>query len=351
MRLSGNENARSFFKKHGVTDAQMISEKKYKTKAAQEYRRHLQKLIDGEATASTAADDVEDELKSAGDTERGIDSMMLSLSNSADGNLIKIVHASSEVSEPIYTNVPAQAGVSTKSLVQAVGSLSVESNNITTNPSSESAVEQMKAVKSVAKKSNKKVLGAKKMDSSAGELYLESFDKVEEQVQRVIAPASNPSTRDIVPSRVSLAYTEVEEKRAPSNSADASMYRASSTVGSGAGSGTSSRVKAGSTEESFTARSKYSSSKGISSDQYFGREDQDQDLIKSKLQSYSNSKSISSDMMSGTDPDGDIGFEASSGLGALKDSVASFFSDVSKQIGHVTETSSLEPGEKASWNT
>eukprot|EP01035_Chromulina_nebulosa_P031287 gene31287-41691_t len=49
MKISGNGNATLFFKKHGVTDAQMMSEKKYKTKAAQEYRKHLHKLQHEEA--------------------------------------------------------------------------------------------------------------------------------------------------------------------------------------------------------------------------------------------------------------------------------------------------------------
>ena len=49
MKLSGNANAKSFFKAHGVKEQEMHSEKKYKTKAATEYRRHLMKLSVEEA--------------------------------------------------------------------------------------------------------------------------------------------------------------------------------------------------------------------------------------------------------------------------------------------------------------
>lgn len=54
MKLSGNGNAKDFFKKHGVTEAQMASEKKYSTKAAQEYRRHIARLIQEQQHAGAA---------------------------------------------------------------------------------------------------------------------------------------------------------------------------------------------------------------------------------------------------------------------------------------------------------
>lgn len=57
MKLSGNKNAKAFFKAHGVSEAQMHSEKKYKTKAAPEYRRHLMKLVQEDASSGRGSDD------------------------------------------------------------------------------------------------------------------------------------------------------------------------------------------------------------------------------------------------------------------------------------------------------
>mmetsp|Transcript_10434 Transcript_10434/g.10509 ORF Transcript_10434/g.10509 Transcript_10434/m.10509 type:complete len:263 (+) Transcript_10434:133-921(+) len=81
MKASGNGATREFFKRHGVTEAQMTCEKKYKTKAAQEYKRHLQKLVAGETHAtndsshahSTAADQTDE-------VSAGLDGLMLSVS-------------------------------------------------------------------------------------------------------------------------------------------------------------------------------------------------------------------------------------------------------------------------------
>ena len=49
MRLGGNGNARTYFRKHGVTD--MDGPKKYKSKAALTWRSALAKLVAGEATS------------------------------------------------------------------------------------------------------------------------------------------------------------------------------------------------------------------------------------------------------------------------------------------------------------
>jgi len=50
MRLGGNGNARTFFRKHGFSDLQSSkTEKKYKSKAAVAYRAELAKLVEAEA--------------------------------------------------------------------------------------------------------------------------------------------------------------------------------------------------------------------------------------------------------------------------------------------------------------
>ena len=49
MRLGGNANAREYFRKHGLTDMNTQIEKKYKSKAAQSYRKVLGDLVEAEA--------------------------------------------------------------------------------------------------------------------------------------------------------------------------------------------------------------------------------------------------------------------------------------------------------------
>ena len=49
MRLGGNANAREYFRKHSLTDMNTQIEKKYKSKAAQSYRKVLGDLVDAEA--------------------------------------------------------------------------------------------------------------------------------------------------------------------------------------------------------------------------------------------------------------------------------------------------------------
>mmetsp|Transcript_26348 Transcript_26348/g.52941 ORF Transcript_26348/g.52941 Transcript_26348/m.52941 type:complete len:402 (+) Transcript_26348:174-1379(+) len=49
MRIGGNENAKKFFRKHGLTDFHSKTEKKYTSKAAAAYRAELAKLVEAEA--------------------------------------------------------------------------------------------------------------------------------------------------------------------------------------------------------------------------------------------------------------------------------------------------------------
>ena len=49
MKLGGNGNAKTFFRKQGYTDFEGKSEAKYKSKAATSYKAELKKLVDAEA--------------------------------------------------------------------------------------------------------------------------------------------------------------------------------------------------------------------------------------------------------------------------------------------------------------
>ncbi len=115
-------------------------------------------------------------------------------------------------------------------------------------------------------------------------------------------------------------------------SAKQSIYRstpATSTSGKTTTASNGYRAPASSTNKSTTARDKYSSQKGISSDQYFGRDQEDPAVLASRLGQYSNSSAISSDMMygrggrSGSYDDNEE--DGSATLEKLKDSVAGFF--------------------------
>ena len=72
MRLGGNQNATTYFRKHGLTDLHGKIEKKYKSKAAQLYKVELSKLVEqatvqrGEGTATEeAAESILDRLSLA----------------------------------------------------------------------------------------------------------------------------------------------------------------------------------------------------------------------------------------------------------------------------------------------
>lgn len=329
MRLSGNDNARSFFKKHGVTDAQMMSEKKYKTKAAQEYRRHLQKLVESESLADDAGV-VEKVDEAAG----GIEGLLVSVSNATStDNLaqLSVVTSSAPSPDPIAETVFQPTA---RSQIQAIGTLDIlaaVADGGEDAATSDVAPELMRP-KLAAKKVAKKGLGAKRIDANPADVSLESFEKVEKQQQKVTAQVEKKAAEESV-SRVSLVYTETEKSAIAHPPAVSSIYRPvnAAAVAKPGSSYSSSQTKSGassSTEESYLARGKYSSAKGISSDQFFGRDEADDFTARSKLQTFSNATSLSSEMFSDQQNSAD-----NNGLEALKDSVATFFSDVSKRIG------------------
>ena len=81
--------------------------------------------------------------------------------------------------------------------------------------------------------------------------------------------------------------------------------------------------------ESYAAREKYGNQKGISSDQFFGRDEADAAEARSRLQALRGSQAISSDMVYGRGGGGDED-DGSATLEKLKDSVAGFFDSFGK---------------------
>lgn len=141
MKLSGNANAKNFFLQHGVTATQMEvsqisdckfldviiahqSEKKYKTKAATEYRRHLTKLLEGEHHSGRGHLDEDDivDTKEKEEDLSGIDGLMRSMASpsSGDGKPPRLERASTEPGtvfrspQPVHapvTSAPAPAAI------------------------------------------------------------------------------------------------------------------------------------------------------------------------------------------------------------------------------------------------
>lgn len=134
------------------------------------------------------------------------------------------------------------------------------------------------------------------------------------------------------------------------SSAASSLYRSSSSTSASS----SSSQGQGQGNESHAARDRYGKQKGISSDQFFGRDQEDDERARGRLQQLSGSSSISSDMIysDGAAGGGSVidmvgstwsslrtGQSARSGppsgtaLNKLSESVAGFFDDIQKRIG------------------
>ena len=138
------------------------------------------------------------------------------------------------------------------------------------------------------------------------------------------------------------------------SSASSSLYRSSSSA---AGSSSSSSSSQSQGSESHSARDRYGKQKGISSDQFFGRDQEDEERARGRLQQLSGSSSISSDMIhsdgahsaaggSVMDMVGSTwsslranqgaarpGAPSGTALNKLSESVAGFFDDIQKRIG------------------
>ena len=135
---------------------------------------------------------------------------------------------------------------------------------------------------------------------------------------------------------------------ATSTSTASSLYRSSSSAAA------SSSSPQGQGNESHQARERYGKQKGISSDQFFGRDQEDEERARGRLQQLSGSSSISSDMIhsdgapsysSSMDMVGSTwsslrttqsarsGPASGTALDKLSESVAGFFDDIQKRIG------------------
>lgn len=247
---------------------------------------------------------------------------------------------------------------------QPIGSLSVKeiTEERTTAPDEEASTAAtsaaLDAMKLLSKPGSKKASASKKSSvkklstNSDYDVSIESFESVdrravkaaqEEEDRKMAVKLSREINSSENESSGRVAAMMMEAEAGAASPAKPSIYRsapsttssaAPSTVFTGSGrygnlgmsSAAGSASAAGSGAESREARERYGNAKGISSDNYFGRDD-DSNAARSNLQNYSSSKAISSDMLRGGDS---YSYSANNdtSLDRLKDSVSGFFDSI-----------------------
>lgn len=298
----------------------------------------------------------------------------------------------SVISTPAPASAAAVASVPT--LVAAIGTLSVSA--ITKSDDKDffgnSGFENIPPV-TVIPKSNfgKKVVPKKSsvsriLSSTPADARFESFESVEKRTSKAIQEAEDHKVakqlqaQDDIDnsvsggsSRLNAIYQESESAsiyRAPSSAAatSSSIYGASSLSGRSISpmGNASSTFNVATSSESYQARNKYAGNKGISSDQFFGRDEEDIEIMRSRLNKMGSANAIGSDMLSNDDAANEwqsgenrgqgqgrrssnsdwensynngAAFAAqhtaavSAGIDQLKDSMSNFVGDIQKRLG------------------
>ena len=332
------------------------SEKKYKTKAAQEYKRHLSKLQNDERgvaalnPVTTEEIDASKGIATKWESSSGLDDMMLSLSgkekeptsiipapsvikaeptqsDSAFPDDDDIAPPATQLPEPKAKPVPMAPAA-------AIGTLSVSSLNKNADDKDgfgdfDNVPTRLSKAPVFGKKgvAPKKSSATRMMSTSAADERFESFESIEQRATKAVQEAddhkmatqlqtqennNNNEGESGGSSRLAAIYQESEATsiyRASATPAatSSSIYSsskfpdssASHSQGSSNTGGSSFNVAASS--ESYAARNKYSSNKGISSDQFFGRDEEDMQVMKNRLEKLSSSSAIGSDMLSNDD--------------------------------------------------
>ena len=319
------------------------SEKKYKTKQAQEYRNYLSKLQNASTTTTALA--VADETVSQGletkwESSSGLDDMMTALSQKSDNSTISsksmpvpelpraefsfaesqppkiATEPTKPVSLPVPTAsevLPPPAPLPAPAPV-VLGTLSVSEIKSDKDTGLESQFESKVPMKIIGKSTFKKAVPAKSsrmISSSALDLTFESFDSVDKRAAlvtsaaaagseafKVIGQPMSTSANNSGSGRVASIYKDSQGPSASiySTPIAPSTYSSAKTQGT---SGSSSFNPAAA--ESYQARSKYAGNKGISSDQFFGRDEEDMELMKNRISKLGNASAIGSDMLSSDD--------------------------------------------------
>ena len=262
---------------------------------------------------------------------------------------------------PISTSTP------TGSLKVDFSAPSTEDSELTS--SSTTLKKPPTSTSTILKKSssnNKKKIAAKKLDISPVDARFDSFEAVERQVAKASQEASDyqlaaelqkeesessnlgysSNSHSSGSSRIASAYAEAEASlyRPPATSSSPYTGSSGKSPYSKAISGSnSSSSGTAATAETYMARDKYSNAKGISSDQFFGLDQEESVDVRNKLDRFSNSNAISSDMLYGNEPpppplgaSGNPGVAGNAGqtLGnKLKSSVKDILGDLQRRLG------------------
>jgi hypothetical protein len=390
------------------------NEKKYKTKAAQEYKRHLSKLQNDERGSAAAINDaiIQEEadkgIATKWESSSGLDDMMLSLSGKereptstqspSPMRTVEPVNSALSFPDDETVELPAppanvaetKAAVPTSTPAVAIGTLSVSSIGATVDNKDDfgdfdNMPTRVTKAPVFGKKSAapKKATATRLLSSSAADDRFESFESVEKRATKAVQEAEdhkiatqlqtqeNSSGAESGVSRLGSIYKELEaannSRSTPYQaSTSSSIYGSSkapeSSTSSYGASSTSAAFNVATSSESYAARNKYSSNKGISSDQFFGRDEEDMEQMKNRLNKLSTANAIGSDMLSNDDAandwqssdhragrdgsggggysNGHGGYKGSSGSGStvhssidqLKDTVSNFIGDIQSRL-------------------
>lgn len=323
-------------------------------------------MQEGAANLKSPSLDASEPKDTTWDVAGGLDSLMLSVSNSNLSSLSGSKEATSSIAPaapeqerehvfPTFTTDSLPAAVTSPSPplpLPSIGSLSVGDadavfvGDVGTSRTATSFLGSSSFAPKKSSLASKKGIGARKLvDSSSLDVKMDSFEVVEKNAAKAaqededhkLALKLQTAESGTGSSRLAAVYQDSESlyRAPPMPSISSSIYssaRSGPTLGA-----PSSSNNAG---ESYQARERFSSSKSISSDQFFGRDEEDNAAARTRLQHYSNATAISSDMLnsgsgprgSGSTSQGSSNSSGSSsastgdvGLGKLKESVRDFF--------------------------
>ncbi len=371
MKISGNGNAKQYFKKHGVDDLQMQSEKKYRTKAAQEYVRYLGKIVSENGgtqklrSASTDSGDSPAANKAKPwESATGLDNLLKSVSGSDLEELDKNEKNTVPLPETLFqapaspapTPAPAEkfiveGQIKKNKSTEAVGSLSIkieEKKAVEVNPK---PIAGTLKIGGGMKKAGIKKLGAKKLVKTSTAIKMDSFEDVEKQ--------SEQAAQEKVDHNLALKLQNQELKKSNGNGSGAGSSRLASIYQESESIYTKPTVQSVSSKSQFSSEcgsnynysqnnaskplmanytpgevvNKYGTQKGIGSDQFFGRDVEDDTEARVRLNNLRGAGAISSDMLNGNLSDeeyggagrGRVDSDTDIGIGMLRDSVRDFF--------------------------
>lgn len=342
------------------------------------------------------------------ESSSGLDDMMLSMSGKesslppsatastkSNGTLFtfpsKVESAPpTSTSAPVVVAPKVSAPPPTPTPVTAIGTLSVAALSIKTEVKGKDdfgsfAFDNYIPMKVIGKAGLKKGVALKKsigsrILSSTPDDRFESFESVEKRAARAVQEAEDHkvaanlqsqenSNGSKGSSRLEAIYQEeaasIYRTAVPAAAATASPYGSSKLNTYSTSSASTSGSFKTDGPESYQARNKYASNKGISSDQFFGRDEEDMEVMKTRLAKMGSATAIGSDMLSNYAPaewEGSPGgsnsgrstdhrggrsnsyYEAeletartqarvNSSMNQMKDSVSDFFGDIQRRMG------------------